>query len=69
MKNELVLYGIFYNDFSYESTPQLRLLCKTNDIAKRELEKLMPSLIEEGGIKGALQDGQVYIKPIEVITE
>ena len=35
MKNELVLYGIFYNDFSYESTPQLRLLCKTNDIAKR----------------------------------
>lgn len=69
MKNELVLYGIFYNDFSYESTPQLKLLCKTNDIAKRELEKLMPSLIEEAPLEGGLQDGQVYIKPIEVITD
>ena len=29
----------------------------------------MPSLIEEAPLEGGLQDGQVYIKPIEVITD
>lgn len=64
----MIIYGIFYDDLDYESVLELQAAYVSKELALKNIEAIKNKIDKKYGA-GNIWDKQLFIKPIEVITE
>lgn len=66
---KIIVYGVFYDDFGYESPLELQAAYISNELALKNIETIKNEINKKYGYFERRWDKQLFIKPIEVISE